>query len=347
MIAGHKRFAYAAAACLAVAAVLAVVVFTSTASKAYGLEQTAAAYQRLLDFHARMTPPDGDGLGEAWAQFTEDGALVRFRADFPATEDGAKVGVWQAGKAHVWFKDKNLYVTVSDPEVVKRFCDLRERVDPKLAFERLQSLEHSGKVDVQIRQSDKSIEVTVTGKAADGGHGRSVYTVDPQTKLVVQIDAYTQKDGQWIKVGTSEYLDYNQPVADAIWQPKLPPFVIRIDQTAQTIGLPKGDLTDEEMAVKVAREFFEALIAQDYNKAGQIYEGMPAAKMKEGFGKVRLIRIISIGQPRPHPDPRTEFLQVPVKVEYEEDGQVKTREFVPNIRAAYNQPDRWVIGGGI
>jgi hypothetical protein len=33
------------------------------------------------------------------------------------------------------------------------------------------------------------------------------------------------------------------------------------------------------IAAKVAREFFEALIAQDYEKAGLLYAGMPAARM--------------------------------------------------------------------
>ena len=60
------------------------------------------------------------------------------------------------------------------------------------------------------------------------------------------------------------------------------------DQINPIVGLEKGDLTDEEIAAKVAREFFEAVIAADYRKAGLLYEGIPAEKMKETFGHCRL-----------------------------------------------------------
>ncbi len=122
---------------------------------------------------------------------------------------------------------------------------------------------------------------------------------------------------------------------------------MRIDMTTQVVGLSKGDLTDEEIAVKVAREFFEALIAKDYGRAGAIYSGMPASRMKEGFGRIEFLRIISVGDPTPHPRAETRFLQVPCEVELRVEGQTQVKKFMPNIRAVYNQPDRWAIGGGI
>ena len=70
----------------------------------------------------------------------------------------------------------------------------------------------------------------------------------------------------------------------------------------RTIGLEKGDLTNDEIAAKVAREFFEALIAEDYAKAGLLLEGMPAERMKE----VRRLKLSDCrgGKPmREHPDP--------------------------------------------
>ena len=47
----------------------------------------------------------------------------------------------------------------------------------------------------------------------------------------------------------------------------------------------------------MAKEFFEALIAEDYAKAGLLMEGMPAEKMKEMFGRFKFQRIVEVGKP--------------------------------------------------
>lgn len=59
-----------------------------------------------------------------------------------------------------------------------------------------------------------------------------------------------------------------------------------------------------------------------------------------------VVRIVSVGAPTPHPDPRTEFLVVPCEVEIETRGATQVKPFTLNIRHAYNQPDRFVVGGG-
>jgi hypothetical protein len=108
-------------------------------------------------------------------------------------------------------------------------------------------------------------------------------------------------------------------------------------------------LTDEQIAVKVARGFFEALIAEDYKKAGQLYEGIPEKHMKEMFGGIKFARIVEVGQPTPHS--RTRSLHVPVKVEMEAHGDGKARktvrEFQPMVRPVHQQPNRRTIIGGI
>ena len=37
----------------------------------------------------------------------------------------------------------------------------------------------------------------------------------------------------------------------------------------------QGHLTGEQIVTKVVREFFEALIAENYDKAGLLYAGFP------------------------------------------------------------------------
>ena len=120
-----------------------------------------------------------------------------------------------------------------------------------------------------------------------------------------------------------------------------------IEMVLQEIGLAKGDLTDEEIAVEVVRQFLEAMIAEDYAKAGRLCGGIPAATMKEQFGRAHHVRVVSLGTPTPHPDPRTRFLCVPCEVEVSEGGATSLKSIVANVRPVYGQPDRWAIGGGI
>jgi len=76
-------------------------------------------------------------------------------------------------------------------------------------------------------------------------------------------------------------------------------------------------------------------------------EGVPADKMQEVFGKLNVVRIVSIGQPAPHPMPGVGGFVVPCQVEVEKDGTRSIQTFEPGIRPVYKQPDRWDIHGGI
>jgi hypothetical protein len=176
---------------------------------------------------------------------------------------------------------------------------------------------------------------------------RIICLVNVQTKLVEQLEKYQSEDGQYKLLFRQEYLDYNQELPAEVFALDIPADALRVDTTTQEIGLSKGNLTDNEIAVKVAREFFEALIAKDYAKAGVVYSGIPATRMEEMFGKIEFLQLVSVGDPQPHPDVRTQFLQVPCQVEIRFEGRTGIQKFMPNIRAVYNQPDRWAIGGGI
>jgi putative zinc finger protein len=347
LLAHNKRLASAIAAAVLVAVAGLAWLTLVPVSRAYAIEQTSQASRVVRNYHTRITP-SGGGVGEIWAQLDESGELIRLRCDFPQTEDGPKVTFWERQKASVWFKRKNTYLTVDEPDMLAQFKGLFVMIDPKLAFERLETARNEGEVLVQTTepaQDGQPIEVTVTSKGTPDK--REVWLVDEKSKLVEQMTKHEWVDGQWRETVNYEYLDYNEPMPSEIWQPELPAEIVRIDQTTQAIGLSRGDLSEDEIAVKVARAFFEALIAKDYGKAGQILEGIPAAKIEEGFGQASFIRIVEIGDPYPDSTPGTQFLIVPVKVEIETNGQTFTKDYAPGIRPAYNQPGRWVIGGHI
>ena len=170
-------------------------------------------------------------------------------------------------------------------------------------------------------------------------------------RQVTAIEFYKLKDGKYQYVELIEYYDYNQPIEAEMFSldnDDIPADVMRIDQTIQEIGLEQGKLTDKEIAVKVVREFYEALIAKDYAKAGQLYGGVPADKMRERWEELNVVQIISIGEPIPHPTPGVGGFQVPCKIEIERDGAKSIYEpYGPGVRPVRGQPNRWNIHGGV
>jgi hypothetical protein len=128
----------------------------------------------------------------------------------------------------------------------------------------------------------------------------------------------------------------------------LPADVMQIDQTIQDIGLEQGNLSDEEIAVKIVREFYEAVIAKDHAKAGRLYGNVPATRIEEKFKDLKIVRIISIGEPKPHPSPRVGGFMVPCKLEIEKDGiRSVFKPYGPGVRLVHGRPDRWSIHGGV
>lgn len=333
---------------LVLTAILGTITFLGpTAPAAYALEQTLEANQALRYIHIRIEPA-GEGLSEAWAQFDEDGELLRLRMIFPKTIDGAKEVLWQEDKAEVWFKTKGHAVVLHEKEMLQRMPEMLKMFDPRVITEELQRARADEKVRVETQEPSQEGEpITLVASPADSPDRRGVFQINPQTKLVEQHDVQRLTDGQWKSRSRREYLEYNQEVPPGTFVLDIPADVTRIDQTTKEVGLPKGDLTDDEIAVKVAREFFEALIAKDYGRAGALFGGMPASRMEQMFGRMEFLRILSVGDPTPHPDARTRFLQVPCEVELRMGDQTQVETFMPDIRAVHNQPDRWGIGGGI
>ncbi len=346
MILAHKRLSVAAAAtvmALAASVILYVSMFSFSAP-AYALEQTVQANKHVTSYHVKITP--AEELGEAWVQLKPDGSPLQARMDGLSPDDGPKVVILSGEKAEVWFKKKNSFAIVRDKDALKELMKMRALFDPKLAFEELQAGQRAGKAQVVTEEpgnKGEPVTLTVTSKAAPDR--REVYEVDPKSKLVERVTVYRRHGDQWKQMSQREYLDYNKEISPGVFQLELPKDVFKIDQFHQEIGLAKGGLSDNEIATKVVREFFEALIAKDYKKAGTICSGMPAEKMKEGFGRVKFLRIVEVGKPAAHSETRS--LQVPVKVEWEAEGKKGVRSFSPFVRAVHGQPDRWEIIGGI
>ncbi len=355
MIRSHKRACASTAAVLALAASLACYALLFSSPAVYALEQTARANDKIRSCHIKITPTIY-GLSEAWIQFDANGAATRIRLDFPLTEDGPKTTIISGDRAEVWFKWKNCRLICRDAEALnslmkgrasldRSFKIGRAAFDPKLAFEELQTQRKAGRVQVETEEPTRQGEpITLTVTSRDMPDRREVYEVDPATKLVQRVADFRQQDSRWERIKLREYLQYNQEIDPKVFQLDLPGDVIVVDQISRQFGLPRGDLSDEEIAIKAAREFYEALIAQDYEKAGSILGGLPAEVVRKQFAGRKILRVVSVGKPTA--DRRTESLRVPVKVELERDGRKTTEDFQPFVRHLYKQPDWWNVSGG-
>jgi hypothetical protein len=337
----------AAAAVIIVAVVLSINLWNRTIPVAYALDQTITANHSVRYIHIKdFASGHEDEPKEFWLEFNEDGQVKNVRMYMPAWDapnDGAKVIVWKENKATVWFKKKNALVTIRDKAVADQMLKLVEAYDPRLVVERLPKQEAEGKVKIEIDEpSNKAEPIVVT---ATSPRRRSVLLVDQATKLVTSIKFYQLKDGEYQYLSLMELNGYNQPIeAKMFTLDEVPADVVRIDQTTQAVGLEQGSLTDEEVAVEVVRKFFEALIAKDYAKAGQLLEGAPADFIRKQFGQMKFLRIISVGPAAPHPNPETKGLVVPCILEIEKDGKIiQWKRDQIGVRQVYNQPGRWTI----
>ncbi|MHC4691426.1 MAG: hypothetical protein ACYS67_01705 [Planctomycetota bacterium] len=345
----------AAAAVIIIAVVLAINLGNGSA---YVLADTIEANHTVRYLHIKYFDYEHEEEPkEFWVECDELGQIVNARMHMPqwdSPQDGAKVIVWNQNKVQVYFKKKNLLFIAADKTVADRMLRIVEGHDPRLAVERLYERQTQGKVKIEIDEpSDKAKPIVVTATylpEISSPHRREVLFVDQATKLVTAEEFYRLKDGEYEYISMQQYYNYNQPIEAKMFtlDDEVPADVTRIDQTIQEVGLAQGNLSDQEIAVEVARQFFQALIAADYAKAGKLLEGMPADKIKQGLGDRKFLRIISIGPPGPHPNPATGGLVVPCTIEIEKDGKMSQWKLERlGVRQVFNQPGRWTIFGGI
>ncbi len=355
-IMNSKITKFATATVIIIAVALSIMFLDKSVTPAYAIEQTIEACHSVRYLHIQSSVSPDQEPGKTWVEFDEAGQVKNVRIDLPEWAgggDGPKLVIWKENKAQLWMKKKKSLVTIKDKTVAAQMVKMVELLDPKLAVKRLQEKQEQGKAEVEIEEpADKAEPIVVTATSIDENDSpfqRVVLFVDQATKLVVSVELYKLQGGQYQKVITLEYYDYNQPIDPKMFtMDDIPDDVMRVDQTTQEIGLAQGNLTGEEIAVKVVRQFYEALIAKDYAKAGRLFEGIPGEKIQEMFGDMNVVRIVSIGEAVPHPATGVGGFQVPCKIEIEKNGVKSIHEpYGPGVRPVHGQPDRWGIHGGV
>ncbi|MCF7955932.1 MAG: hypothetical protein K9M75_09040, partial [Phycisphaerae bacterium] len=359
-----KKFSKIAVAAVLVCVVLAAVtVFDKTSSVAYALEQTIQASHNIRYIHTKYIFSNHQEPMEAWVEFDAAGAGRTFRVQMPEWadpwgHDGEKTIVWKDNKAHLWLKKKNMFAVMQDNEIADMVFKSTEMFDPKSVLAGLELLHSEGKLTLDIeRPADKTSPIIVTAtfletiseespmtdteratkklynlwKGSENEITKFVLFVDRATRLVTSIDTYEQRESKEHLVNTLEFYDYNQPIAAGMFQieDEIPDDALRVDQTAEDVGLAQGSLTDAEAGVELIRQFLEALIDQNYAKAGKLWGGVPAERIEKAYGQIRFIKIVSIDEPIPcgesvrcDDDHYCTGVHVACEVQIEENGKI-------------------------
>jgi hypothetical protein len=358
----HSRITkLATAAVIAIAAVLGITFLGPPGTAAYALEQTIEAGQGVRYLHFYFSSLDSNTtFKEAWLEYDDNGQIKNTRVNWYNQPSGDMVAVWKEGRTQYWNKKEKTLRFFEDEIYTKKCVAFAKRYDPTRTVENMYYLERKGDVKIEIEEpAEKSKPIILTCTwlpntfitEGTSPQMREIVFVDPVTKLVTSIEVYKLEEGEYEACGVWEYPDYDTLFEPGIFdlEEEAPADVKRLDLMTLDIGLERTDLTKEEIAVKAVRSFLEALIAKDYDRAIKIY-GYEDPDDKEGllkrFEKLNIVRIISIDEPIvPRLDARGE-LEVPCKVELEEDGQIIEWQ-IDGVFAqrVIGHPNRWCVKG--
>ena len=321
---------------------------------AYALEQTADAVRDMRFFHFQyLTGSDGPDR-EAWIEYDPNGLIRNVRVNFYGIK---ATMVWSPRDTQYWQWESEEFLIFDDEEYTDKILFFVQRYDPRQAIGYLQQRAEQGGIQVDIGPSDRStdpITVTVTYDpnafviGAPKPRMRELFHIDPSTKLVTQVEVHAFQEGRYVDKGLWDYVDYNRPFEPGIFdlRSEVPPDVNCSDTTGILMGIEQGRLSDEEIAVKVVREFLDAWVSKDYDRAIQIHGYAAARQVKHIRDKLlqrkNVMRVVSVGPPVV-PERPLRGLLTPCTIEYEEDGQVKTGSL--EFRVSEGSRGRWRIRG--
>jgi hypothetical protein len=343
----------AAAAVVVVAVVLFLGLWDKSAPSAYAFEQTIEANRSVRWLHIKNFTTGHDEPREGWIEFGENGQARNVRAFMPewaSPVDGPRAFVWKDGTVQMWIKRQNRLAIMKADSIQGQLNTMLQELDPRLALAHINDLKAQGKVEVAIKEpADKTqpVLVTVTYLAGSEKPGqRKVLSIDPETKLISTIEVFQVQDGQYHQEGRIELQEYNQPIDPKMFDltNEAPANAERLNLGGVDLGLAQGQLSDEEAAVQVVRQFFESLRTGAYEAASRLIPVGNAAALKEQFGAVKILRIVSVGPATLVPGPGNKEMAVPCTIEYEENGKKSSMTLKGiQVQELPERPGRWMI----
>ena len=301
-----------AAAMVIVAVVLSTTFLDKSVTSAYAVEQTLKAYDGIRYLHAYYYSCTVHKIPkEAWIQYDENGDVENIRANLynVAGENKHCEMVWNEGATLIWKSHQKTFEIDESGDYTPVMLGFAESIHPKQAIEHAYKDQEEGKCQIEIQEGSNNNEpIKITARYLPGKYCtvkslpaiHDVLVVDPKTKLVIRKEVYKVVEDRIELWGV--YKDYNtEPFDPNIFdiEARIPDDAIRtVDYNVDDInevGIDEGSLSPEEAHHVVIREFFNALIARDYRKAGLLFGGMPPDEVELEFGRFNVTRLVSIG----------------------------------------------------
>jgi hypothetical protein len=353
------RWSQAAVIALAIIALAGLVsLLNKSAGPAYALEQTIDAVKDIRYFHFQYLAGSDEPLKEAWIEYDPNNSVRNVRVNFYGGRIGTRAAtVWSPDATQYWQPDANDLFIYDDKEYTDKVLFFVRRYDPKQAIPYLQERARHGGIQIDIGQPDNNTDPILVTVTYDPNtymidkpkpRMRELFSIDPSTKLITQVETETFLEGRFLCDGVYHYVDYNRPFDPRVFdlRNEVPPDANVSDTTGILMGVEQGRLSDEEIAVKVVREFLEAWASKDYDLAVQIHGYVALGETKGIREKLLLqkniLRVISVGPPVLPERPMSGLL-VPCEVEYEENGQTKSGAL--EFRTSEGPRGRWRIRG--
>ena len=305
---------FAAAAIIVCAAVLlSAVLFNKLTTPVYALDETIRASRNIRTcYFERYRDANSDSVldREVWIEYGDDKEINNVRVNF--LKDINSILVWTKDGSQYWWKDGKFVQLFQDELYTSKILYFAKKYDPKNAIDNIKQLKSEDKVQVTIKEPSNNKEPIIAEVEypentflieSSFPRAKEILYIDQTTKLIKQVEVYVFEDGAFKKSSHYNYIDYDKQFDSEIFDLKkeVPSDVQWIDYKSLDIGLEKGGLGEDEIAIKAVKEFLEALIVKDYAKASKIYShdnkgNQDANEMKWIYG-VNIVEIISIEQP--------------------------------------------------
>ncbi len=331
----------AAAAAIIIAVTLSINLWDKSTPSAYAFEQTVEAMKGKQSFHIQ-TYWQKRRKDEYWAEFDEEGKLIRFRQEEGMGPRDTIVTLWENSiRSHYYPPPWSIHLK-SRVENTSGGLEGLEEFDPETIVQEIDALVADGKAVIEVQDPPpyvhlKTIHVTRT----DGKALKQVLVVNPDTKFVVRVDNYWGEEGEEVSHKGIEVLEYNEAMDPRLFDPAPSEGTLTIDQVSQEVGLAQADMSNEELACEIVRQLLEAWAAADYVKAGKLLGGAPPKLfLREHYRSLQPVSIASIGRAV-----LIEDWPVRVKCRYKvkRDGQVKSVNPTFTIDEVDGHRGRWYV----
>ena len=327
----RKIATFATAAGVIAAVFLGMVVLSKLAVPAYAIEQTIKALQKISTVHVIGTNWDGKRF-ESWNKINPETGKSEWCC-IDETPHGYKIASTPKGSC-VWDKDGNVVrysshaIASNDFRYGRVFEDLSDR---------MKNPSDDEKINI-YREKD-----SVTGKeviviwAVTKIRDFKVY-VDPTTKLPIR--TYYDRADNMVQIAKSiDQIFYNVELPEGMFDFEVPQKWVRdyslIDNPEK--GISAQGLSREEASIKIATEYWHALIEGDWDYVSQL---RPLGNWKNDYRKDRPAELIEIKIP--YPERGCSGLVVPCVIRFV-DGKVMEVELVVNYRRINGQTSTIIV----